>query len=376
MKILHTSDWHLGRSLHGHPLNDDQDHALKQILELLRQEPYDALIVAGDIFDKATPSNEAARMLGGWLTDVRKIQPQLPIVMISGNHDNGPRLACMAGLLDHQAVYLRGETGRIDEPIVLRDKTGGEAEIWALPYLLPGALGEALASQSGAMEEALRRIRERQNLGRSQILVAHCFVRGGQGSDSERTLIGTATLIEAELFHGFDYVALGHLHRRQSPAPHVHYSGSIARYSFSEEGYDKVVLSVELDPGAPCRIRSTRLTDLRPMKKWTDSLENLLHSPRYNGQTDDYVELTLAPPCSAGNPMDALRKRWTHLLSFHNSPEIETVSKVEGPSHVAGPRDLVNDFAVFSRMYTGGAELDLDAAFQEVLTASQAQETA
>lgn len=378
MKILHTSDWHLGRSLHGHPLDDDQAHALAQILERIRREAPDALIVAGDIFDKPTPSNEAARALGRWLEEVRAIQPHLPIVMIAGNHDNGPRLAWTAGLLDHQAVHLRGESDRIEAPILLRDSNGDEAEIWALPYLLPGALGEAVASQSGAMEEALRRIRARQTPGRAQVLVAHCFVRGGESSDSERTLIGTATLIDPALFHGFDYVALGHLHRRQSPAPHIHYSGSIARYSFSEVGYDKVVLSVEVAPGAPCAVTPHRLTDFRPMRKISDSLDNLLHSPKYNGQTDDYVEITLVPPSSAGRPLDELRRRWTRLLAFHNDVKPPIESRVTGPAQVAGPRNLTDDFAAFNRIFANNEtpEPALAAAFEDLLTTVHHQELA
>jgi DNA repair protein SbcD/Mre11 len=135
MKILHTSDWHIGKSLFGRDLDEDQKYALEQITDHLRQHAYDLLIVAGDIFDRAVPSSESMRLFGRWLGELRSFAPALPIVIIAGNHDNGPRLAWAASLLDEAHVYLRGETDRVDEPIEVVGTGGDCAQVWALPFL-------------------------------------------------------------------------------------------------------------------------------------------------------------------------------------------------------------------------------------------------
>ena len=306
-------------------------------------------------------------MLGGWLGEVRAHRPTLPIVIIAGNHDNGPRLAWTSTLLDHQHVYLRGSTERIDAPIRIRGQSGVEAQVWAVPYLLPGAMGEASPSQMAAMQAAIGRIDARQDRGMAQILVAHCFVANGLTSDSERSLIGTATQLDPEEFAGFDYVALGHLHRPQSVAMNARYSGSIARYSFSEAGHGKAMLDVTVTPGAPHACVSRPLDTLRPMKRITATLEALRDDPAYAPDLDAYVELTLEPPVDRGNPLDTLRKRWRHILSFRN----ELVGAGLALARVQntgddGPRDLAADFVEFDQQFTA-----TDAPNEAVLSAFQ-----
>ncbi len=354
MKILHTSDWHLGKSLGGEVLHEDQLFALQQVKEHLAREPYDLVVIAGDVFDRTTPSGDAVRMLGAWLGEVRAFAPTLPIVMIAGNHDNGPRLAWTAALLDKQQVYLRGDTQRIDEPIAVTGRDGVEAEVWALPFLLPGALGEATPSQVGAMEEGLRRIRARWDNTKAQVLVAHCFVRDGLVSDSERGLIGTATQIDAAVFEGFDYVALGHLHRPQVVAGNARYSGSLARYSFSEASHEKSMFAVEVAPGQPHRCVVHPLACLRGMHRITASLQELLSDPQFDDRVEAYVELTLSPPVDVGNPLEQLRARWKRILSFHNAlvPAGAALATVSAGGD--GTRDLEADFSDFDRQFPTG----------------------
>ncbi len=365
MRILHTSDWHLGKYLGGVSLEADQAYALQQLADYLAAEPHDLLVIAGDIFDRSTPGPESVRVLGAWLGRLRRLAPDMPVVLIAGNHDNGPRLAWTASLLDEQGVYLRGETDAIDEPIEVIGRDGVRAQVWALPFLLPGALDEAVPSQVGAMNEALRRIGDRQDRERAQVLVAHCFVQNSQTSDSERSLIGTATQIDVNVFSGFDYVALGHLHRPQAPARHVRYSGSIARYSFSEAGYDKVFLSVDVSPGQPCVIIEQPLRQLRGMHRIVGSLERLLDAPEFSGIVDDYVELTLDPPVNLGNPLERLRTRWHNILSFRNELPPVSTALLAMPDGGAAERDLESDFLAFDKQFTGDAAPDLDvlAAF-------------
>ena len=370
MRILHTSDWHLGKSLGAHPLDEDQRFALRQIRDHLRDEAYDLVISAGDVFDRATPSEDAVQMLGAWLGEVRAHQPTLPIVVIAGNHDNGPRLAWTSSLLDHQHVYLRGSADRIDVPIVVRGRSGVEAQVWAVPYLLPGAMGESAPSQREAMRVALERIALRQDRSMAQVLVAHCFVANCETSDSERSLIGAATQLDPAGFAGFDYVALGHLHRPQPVVTNARYSGSIARYSFSEAGHDKVLLDVTVAPGVQHTCVTHPLATLRPMKRIKATLEALRDDVVYAPDLESYVELTLERPVDLGNPLETLRKRWRHILSFRN--ELAGAGLALAPAQTGGqtgPRDLEADFVEFDRQFgtTDTSQAAVLSAFKDLL---------
>lgn len=352
MRFLHTSDWHLGKALGARDMEEDQRFALAQLRDHLRDEAYDLLVIAGDVFDRATPSEPAVEMLGQWLGEVRAFKPSLPIVIIAGNHDNGPRLAWTSSLLDHQRVYLRGSPDQVDSPIVVRGAGGVSAQVWAVPYLLPSAMSEEAPSQVAAMQAAIDRIAARQDRSMAQVLVAHCFVANGLTSDSERGLVGTATQIDPTVLAGFDYVALGHLHRPQLVADNARYSGSIARYSFSEANHGKAMLDVTVAPGAPHVCVTHPLETLRPMRRITDTFAALLTDPKYESMLDAYVELTLDPPVDVGNPLDELHKRWQHIRSFRN----ELVSAVAALSSVRegagdGPRDLLVDFLDFDTQF-------------------------
>lgn len=351
MRILHTSDWHLGRSLSGLSLEPEQSHAFEQLVDVVRRDPHDLLVVAGDVFDRASPSPEAVTLLGKWLARLREVAPDMPVVLTAGNHDNGARLAWAAQLLDHQGVYLRGAIEPPIEPIEVRGRSGVEAQVWAVPFLPSGTGPDK--TQVGALTHAVEQIGERQDRTKAQVLVAHCFVRDGAPSDSERTFVGTATLVDPELFASFDYVALGHLHRPQQVAPNARYSGSLARYSFSEAGHDKRLLSVRVRPGVPHECEELPLRSLRGMRRIEDSLDALLADPKYEAALDDYAELTLSPPETVGNPLEKLRTRWRNLLSFRNDVPLLTTSTVTRPSD-GGPRDLEEDFVAFEAQYTGG----------------------
>jgi exonuclease SbcD len=354
MRILHTSDWHLGKNMTGVWLYDDQQYALDQILaHLASAPPYDLMLVAGDVFDRVTPSERAVRMLGDWLARARNIAPQLPIVFIAGNHDNGPRLAWTSALLDQQHVFLRGEIDGVDRPIEVTARDGSQAQVWALPFLLPGAGGEDTPSQALAIESVVGRIRASWDRSQVQVLVAHCYVRDGKTSESERS-IGTANLVEPDVFEGFDYVALGHLHRPQSAAPNARYSGAISRYSFSEAGGEKSMAAIEVTPGQPHRFTPVALKCLRGMHRITDTLQALLTDPKYADRLQDYVELTLDPPVDVGNPHEQLRTRWAHPLSFRNEVGGEGASQALLRTGGDKVREMVEDFEDFYDLFPPG----------------------
>lgn len=369
MKILHTSDWHLGKVLHERSLLADQAVMLDQLVRLLADDPHDLLLIAGDVFDRTIPPEEAVELLGRFFDDLRAVCPALPIVIIAGNHDSGARLAWGAGIFARQGIHLRGDSKKIEVPITV--EAGGVAiDVWAVPFLWTGSAsddGTALAAtQSDALDAAIAAIRPRQAPDRRHVLVAHCFAHGGTISESERTLVGQATQIDASLFEGFDYVALGHLHRPQSVGANAAYSGSPLRYSFSEAADTKVFLSVTLDATGPAQIAKVPVVAPRGMSVLRGEYNDLLTDPRWLDHADHYVRVNLTEATASQQPAAMLRQRFPHLLDFRMPVSASANSAVSRSTAAHRGRDDINaDFAEFERSLRGEAPLvdGVEAAF-------------
>jgi exonuclease SbcD len=367
MRVLHTSDWHLGKVLMERSLLDDQRHALGQITSLLATDPHDLLVVAGDVFDRSIPPEDAVTLLGEWLSELRAVAPRLPVVIIAGNHDSAARLAWSSGLLAQAGVHIRGEPERIEDPVRIRTQAGEDAEIWPVPFLWPGSVdvGEGPSTQARALEVAVERVRARQTAGKTQVLVSHCFTLGGRTSDSERTLIGQATFVDPAVFAGFDYVALGHLHRPQEVSANTRYSGSLLAYSFSETSDEKVAVSVDVRAGEAPVSRPHPIRPIRPMRVLKGELDALLASPAYTEFQDDYLSIVLTKPEHGRQPMAMLRTRFPHLLQLQN-PVVELATDAAPARSRAREKDDVEgDFTDFQQHIRGGpAPDDVAAAFR------------
>lgn len=234
MRLLHTADWHLGRALHRVPLLDAQRAVLDHLVELAREEQVDAVLLAGDVFDRALPPVEAVRVAGDAL---RRLAEVAPVIAISGNHDSAGRLGFAAELIARGGVHLRTEPATVGDPVVLHDDDGPVA-IYGLPYLDPDLTREALGagerSHEAVVGAAMDRVRAdlAARDGHRAVVVAHAFVQGGESSESERDVsIGGAQTVPPSLFAGADYVALGHLHR-----PHAVGGGAVAATAAPEGG--------------------------------------------------------------------------------------------------------------------------------------------
>lgn len=376
MRLLHTSDWHLGKRLMERSLLSDQQHALDQVLTLLTATPHDALVVAGDVFDQSVPPEEAVQVLGAFLARLRERLPSLPVVLIAGNHDSAARLASNAELLSLTGVHVRGDPEMVDWPVVLRAASGETAQLWAVPFLWAGTLqdGDVVArTQVEALDFALARIRARQDAGLAQVLVSHCFAQGGSTSDSERTLVGQATAVAPSRFSGFDYVALGHLHRPQLVAPNARYSGSLLAYSFSEVGDAKAVWSVEVQAGAPHAATPHALVPRRALRRLEGTLEALLESSEFQPYADDYLHITLTEARHTGQPMAALRKRFPHLLHLLNPVAQAQAKKLAARAAKAG-EDVDADFLAFQQQLYGDVKPEVRAAFEALRRAGQGED--
>lgn len=362
MKLLHTSDWHLGRVLHERSLLEDQAVFLAQLIAVLGREPHDALLVAGDIFDRGIAPEEAVMCFSHFLRDLRAACPTLPVIVIAGNHDSAARLAYGASVFATAEIHIRAVTGTIGDPVRLRDAEGVEAEVWAVPFLWPGSLSahqDGAATPGGTQVEALVEAVRIARAGRSprkdvvQVLMAHCFAVGGGVSDSERTLVGNATQVATSLFDGFDYVALGHLHRPQRVTDHAWYSGSPLKYSFSEAGDSKAFLSVSIEPGKIPAVTRVPVIPPRDMAVLRGQFRDLLENPLYLAVRDRYLRIELDAPEPVAQPMVLLRRRFPFLLDFRMpDPNVEGT----GGAHAVDPRDRADveqDFLDFERRIRG-----------------------
>ena len=259
MRVLHTSDWHLGRQFHGASLLSDQAAAMDGIVALAAEAEVDAVLIAGDLYDRAIPPAEAVQLFNDTLA--RLSRGGAAVVAIAGNHDSHVRVSVYDPLLSAFGVTIRGDVRRAAEPVLVQPRRGGEpVAIYPLPYLEPVVDGPALAeaealaqrlSHQAVTRLALERIHadRASTPGRRSLLVAHTFVAGGETSESERELtVGNVDCVSVDTFAGFDYVALGHLHgSQQLDGVRVAYSGTPLAYSFSEQHHTKSVRIVELD---------------------------------------------------------------------------------------------------------------------------------
>lgn len=367
MRILHTSDWHLGRVLHEHSLLRDQEMFLGELLERLRASRFEALVIAGDVFDRSIPSEDAVGLWNAFLEGFREACPGTALLVIAGNHDSATRVALASRLLEAGGIHIRGGGERVDEPVRLPG-----ADIWLVPFLWSGSLsidGEngrvLLQTQREALEEAVARIRRHMDPERLNVLVAHCFATGGEVSDSERTLVGTAIQIETRTFEGFDYVALGHLHRPQGLGPRIRYSGTPLAYSFSEAGQSKSMAAITLVKGAEPQVELLPVSPLRPMVNLKGTLEELLEEERFAGLGEAYVRVTLTKPAGISQPVARLRSRFPLLLDFQEycAPQSQSTA----PIPAIQKADLGEEFRAFERRLRDDDPSDaLVAAFGEL----------
>jgi DNA repair protein SbcD/Mre11 len=320
LRVLHTSDWHLGRSLHEESLLEDQASALDQLVVLAKDTSPDVMVVAGDIYDRAVPPAEAVSLLDDVLTRIADLG--VPVVVIAGNHDSGDRLSFGARLLATRGIHLRGTLKQSGVPVEIH----GKGFVYALPFVdsdvVRGLTGDdELRGHAAATERMVSGLRADAAARQlPTVLVAHSFVLGStQTPDSERPIIvGSAGSIPAETVAGFGYVALGHLHAPQAVSDTVRYSGSLLKYSFAETLQQKGAILVEVDrTGAQARFLP--LSPRRDVVCIRGLLQDLLQRPDLEPYRGALVEATLD---DEGYVLDAKRKlqqRFPHVVSVVRS---------------------------------------------------------
>ena len=356
MKIIHTSDWHIGKIVNEYSMIDDQKYILNKLIELIDEENIDVLMIAGDVYDRSIPPVEAVELLNETLSKLI-IDRNVSVMIISGNHDSGERLSFGSKILEKQGLYIAGSDDKLYKKVVLRDNNQN-VNFYLVPYKDPALTKKLLnnkeiRSHNDAMIAVIDKIKEELNENEINILIGHGYVtmkreeaiEGNdhkyevaelQTSESERPLsIGGTDLIDGNIFKDFDYVALGHLHGRQRIGRDtMRYSGSLLKYSFSEVKQKKSVAVLDLID-KDINIELKELKPLRNLRIIKGNIEDLICEGRdIEEGKEDYIQAILTDDGELMNPMEKLKSVYpnTMLISRERKKNVSkenTLSKGE-----------------------------------------------
>lgn len=357
MKLLHTSDLHIGKIVNGFSMLEDQRYILSQILDIADEEHPDAILISGDIHDRSIPPAEAVSLLDDFLTSLAT--RHISTYIIYGNHDSAERTAFASRLIDGSGIHLSTVYSDHITPFTHTDEFGA-VDIYMLPFIKPAIVSEIFPEEKGdihsytdAVSVAIKHLNI--DTSRRNILLTHQFVTGAERSDSEEKSLGGADNVDAGVFSAFDYVALGHVHRPQTIVPdRIRYSGSPLKYSFSERPYEKSVTIIELGASdvsegkCDIKLRTAPLHPLHDLQEIKDTYDTLMSRAFYETlPRDDYYHVILTDEHDVMNALDRLRTVYPNImvLSYDNS-RTRTASdtlkdiKIEDMS----PYNLFSDF--------------------------------
>ena len=323
MKFIHLSDLHLGKRIYDYNLLEDQKYILEEILKVIDDETPDAVLIAGDVYDKSIPSTEAVELLDEFL--FRLSRRKLEVFLISGNHDSPERLAFASRLIASTGIYLSPVYDGAVKPIVLTDEHG-PVNVYLLPFIKPAHVRRFNPDiQIDSYNEALRVAVEALHIDQSErnILVTHQFVTGAVRSDSEEISVGGTDNVDAAVFAGFDYVALGHIHSPQNiGSERIRYCGTPLKYSFSDAKQEKSVTIIEIGEKEDLSVRTVPLHPLRDMREIEGTYDELTYRPNYEGtNVEDYIHITLTDEEDVPDAIGKLRNIYPYLmyLDYNNS---------------------------------------------------------
>ncbi|MDL4819548.1 exonuclease SbcCD subunit D [Actinomadura opuntiae] len=319
MRILHTSDWHLGRSFHREDLLAAQAAFADDLVATVREQRVECVLVSGDVYDRALPGVDAVKLCDETLA---RLAALTRVVLIAGNHDSARRLGFGSALMDASGVHVRTDFARVGEPVVI-----GDAAIYGIPYLEPELVRHPWElderSHVAALTEAMRRVRAdaAERPGLRSVVLAHAFVTGGESSESERDIsVGGSSQVSASVFDGVDYAALGHLHGRWAITDRVRYSGSPLAYSFSEEHHVKGSWLIDLrEDGVAAEFAEAPVP--RRLGRVRGRIDDLLTSSEYEKYEDRWLQITLTDERRPSAAMERLRRRFPHTLVLGFEPE-------------------------------------------------------
>jgi len=379
MRFIHTADWHLGRLMHGVHLTEDQAHLLDQLADLIREARADLLLVSGDVFDRAVPPPDAVALLDDFLSRV-VLDLRVPVVVIAGNHDSARRLEFGSRVLAGQGLHVAGSLRPDVKPVIVADQWG-PVHVYPLPFAEPAVVRESLSCESLAdYETAVRAMTDRIRFAHPQegrsVLVAHAFVSGGEQTESERPLsVGGADQVDPSCFQGFDYVALGHLHRPQTAGSgSIRYAGSLFKYSFSEAEHNKGVHLVEMDQDGWCRSESIPLTPRRDVRRISGFMKDLLNGSCSEDKREDYIMVSLLDTSPILDVMGKLKEAYPNCLHVERTGLMAAATRCEVPSDHRKLSDSILFASFFSQVTGEDLRPEEVAAYRSVVDEMRRQE--
>lgn len=349
MKLIHLSDLHLGKRVNEFSMTEDQAYIIKKILEVIKEEEPDGVLIAGDIYDKPVPSIEAVALFDDFLKQLARAKT--PVFLISGNHDSAERLAFASELIELSGIHIAPAYNGTVKPIPLKDAYG-TVNIYLLPFIKPAHVRSRFPEESiESYTEAVRTAISHMDIpeGERNILVTHQFVTGAMRSDSEDISVGGSDNVDASVFDAFDYVALGHIHGPQSVGREsVRYCGTPLKYSFSEAGHQKSVTILELKEKGNVRIRTADLVPLHDLRKLKGTYEELTNRKNYEGtRTDDYLHITLTDEEDVLDAVGKLRVIYPNLMKLdYDNRRTRENREITGGEEVEArtPMELIREF--------------------------------
>ena len=371
MKFIHTSDWHLGRQFHNVSLLDDQQAVLDQLIQYIEDNPVDAVVVAGDIYDRSVPPTIAIELLN---KVVKRICGELntPMILISGNHDGAERLGFGSEQMKNAGLHIISNFEDMLTPVVIETESAGQVAFYGMPYNDPEqvrfAYQEPVSTHDQAHKLLAEKITEQFQPEQRNVLVSHCFVDGAIESESERPLsIGGSDRVGHEHFLNFDYVALGHLHQPQKKGEeYIRYSGSLMKYSFGEQNQKKGFTLVEIDQNGFVSAEHINLAAPHEMRIVEGELEQVIEQGKTDPKNEDYLLVRLMDKHAILNPMEKLRTVYPNVLHLEKPGMLIGVEQEMAQAKLARSEiDMFRDF--FSEAQDGQLSQEQDQAISDII---------
>ena len=386
MKILHTADWHLGKSLYETPQKDRQKKMLDDISAILANGDYAALIIAGDVYDRSIPPAEYISLFDSFLSGIHQNSPETAVFIIPGNHDSAERLAFGSSILKTGNIHIAADMAELCDPVIITHN-GEKVQFFLMPFLHLGSISaknadnseKRLTSQAEMAQEAARLLKEAVDPSLPAVLAAHLFTLNGVSSSSERVFLGTAELVSPDLFDFFTYTALGHLHKMQKITDRMYYSGAPLTYAFDECGAEKAVLSVEIDcktEGFPVSVEKIPIEPLRKMSRIEASFSELYEGTKFDGYKNDFLEITLTGSAIIKSPMSLLQKKFPYLLNIRQHAVAEKLNSDGAPledvfkKNIEDPDTVFSNFLKFEKAIEEEAGAEKEALFKRLFAES------
>lgn len=343
MKIIHTSDWHLGISLHNAPLAEEQRYFIDCLINVVKEQKADAVIIAGDVFDHSVSSAEAITLYNYAVTKLCN-ELGVPVVIAAGNHDGAARLASCNELLKKAGLYIYGKLSSEIKSVEI-----GNLSIYPIPYFNADEVKalypeEKISSYADAMETVLKNIKQNFKKGNNNILMCHCFVSGSVLSESDRTAqVGGSSAVPSEIFDGFDYVAMGHLHKAQDRGYNIRYSGSPIKYSFSEASHSKTITILNIEDGIS--YEELEIVPLRETRVIRGTFDEILEYANLDTKRDDYIKIEITDKYAGMEAVELFRTYYPNLLNITGKMnETEENQLTVEELYTLSPDDILEKF--------------------------------